>query len=371
MDSEPAAVEHSVTSPQRPLQPAPEPQSYFNSDIDPDLMPTLVNEERRQAEAICRAPLAQTMRIERQAYDDGLPGLHLTHSESSHSPNGAPTPSTADHTIYPTDVAQWPDFSTLEMLPLPVEDKYEAFQDQNMPIDPDVNPEALSNLPSVPACPCLPNLYLTLSTLSTLSSFPFNQQTIQTIQTACRTAKDVIYCPICPQKFDSGSANLMLGTTLLNVLADQWNRLKKLGVADLRKAFGKDYESARISTKEGEEWRNFAKQLLRAYVFGDASIPTPPKDRTNLMGPEHESPASTQVAQITLMSLCEALTRRQRQWHRLDEVTDEFPDRVTPDLAHNHAAGHTGSNAEKFLCLDIAEHAKSLAASLDGPVHGH
>ncbi len=378
-DADPSAASKQPASPPRPIQPAPEPirdQPISPDIIDPSL--AMIADERAQFESICNGPIAQTIRCDRQTsiQDGQIPGLHSANSDSSHSQNGVPTPDSFDPfgTSYPTDVAQWPDFSTLAMLPIPVDDKYAPFEpNATSPADPDANPEALSNLPSVPACPCLPNLYLTLSTLSTLSNFPFNQQTISTIEAGYRTARGVIYCPVCPQKFDTGSSNLMLGCTLLNVLADQWNRFRKLGADELRKAFGTSEQQQKfVTAKEGLEWRTFAHRMLRAYVFADHAIPLPPgTDRSpstrSIPAVETDETANTTVPALTLLGLVDALTKRQRQWHRLDEPTDEFPDRVTPDLQQGHMVGHSHDSPGKHLCLEIVNHARCIVSQLDGP----
>lgn len=378
-DSDPPAATKQATSPPRPIQPAPEPireQPISPDIIDPSL--SMLTNERTQFENICNGPMAQTIRNNRQlSFQDGqMPALHSGNSDSSHSQNEVPTPDSFDpfSTSYPTDVANWPDFSTLDMLPLPVEDKYGAVETgSTTQADPDVNPEALSNLPPVPACPCLPNLYLTLSTLSTLSSFPFNQQTISTIEAGYRTAKGVIYCPVCPRKFDTGSSNLMLSCTLITVLADQWNRFRKLNVEDLRKAFSSpDQQKSFVTAKEGLEWRTFAHRMLRAYVFGDHTIPPPPGSDTSsspipMAMADTDEAANTKIPSLTLIGLVDALTRRQKQWHRLEEVTDEFPDRVTPDLQQGHMVGHSHDNPGKHLCLEIVNHARCIIDHLDGP----
>jgi len=378
-DTDAPVMGKQATSPPRPIQPAPEPvrEQPINSEIiDPTL--AMMTDERAQFESIYTAPTVQTVQTNRQTscQDSQMPGLHPANSDSSRSQNGVPTPDALDFasSAYPTDVAHWPDFSTLDMLPLPVEDKWRGFDtDPSAPTDPDVNPEALSNLPSVPACPCLPNLYLTLSTMSTLSSFPFNQQTVDTIEAGYRTARGVIYCQVCPQKFDTGSSNLMLSCTLINVLADQWNRFRKLGVEDLRKAFGRpDQQRTFVTTKEGLEWRTFAHHMLRAYVFGDHAIPTPPGTNqspkmSSISTVDTEETAGGNVSPLTVLSLVDALTRRQRQWHRLDEPTDEFPDRVTPDLQAGHMVGHSQDSPGKHLCLEIVNHARCIVSHLDGP----
>lgn len=362
----------SALSPPRPIQPAPEivQEPSFPMDIiDPNL--ALMGDERSEFENICNGAMAQTIRISRQAslQDQTTPALSGM-SDASISQPGAPTPDQFDilSKPYPTDVAQWPDFSTMEVLPLPVEDKWRGTESTaDTQFDPDANPEALSNLPSIPACPCLPNLYLTLSTMSTLSSFPYTEQTIQTVETAFKTAQGVIYCSVCPQKFDTGSSNLMLACTLLNVLSDQWNRWRMLGVDELRRAFGTSaQQQSHPSTKEGLEWRKFAHQMLRAYAFGDAPIPALPGSSSMLPAVKSQLPLDqNNTPTLTLTALVDALTRRQRQWHGLDELTDEFPDRITPDLTHGHMIGdHPG----KHLCLEIVEHARCIVKKLDGPL---
>lgn len=263
---------------------------------------------------------------------------------------------------YPLSVADWPDFSTVEPS-WSVEDQWRRLSPTL--IDPDANYEALSNLPAVPACPCLPNLYLNLSSVAGLASFPFSYQTVGIIEAAYRAAKAVIYCPICPQQFNTGSQNLMLACTLLNVLADQWSRLGKLGIHEIMRGFGAtDYIHQPPTTKQGAEWREFTIQLKRAYVFGSEAIPIPPSP--NLAS----SSANGRCPDITLMGLAEALMRRQRQWHRLDEATDEFPDRVTPDLTNGHIVGSGASEAGgKFLCIEIVTHAMCIIKALNKPGH--
>lgn len=384
-DEEPVTQHYakSLAASPRPIQPAmhhaPLP---YGLDIDPSLTPAL--QERTQFENVCNGPVAQTIRTQRTSslQNHNTPGVHSNNSDTSPEQNGITTPANEFdpfNTAYPTDVAQWPDFSTLDMLPLPVEDKYSGVEPEYQPIfDPHADPHALSNLPVTPACPCLPNLYLTLSTMSTLSSFPFTQQTISTIESGYRTAKGVIYCPICPQKFDTGSSNLMLGCTLLNVLADQWNRVRRLGVEDLRRAFAPQTQTMFIGTKEGQEWRMFAHNLVRAYVFGDQPIPSKPGDLL---------PSIEAYPPVTLKTLCDALERRQRQWHRLETLTDEFPDRymnqeagywpyqsltqnrVAPELHTGHIVGQQDGHGGKHLCLEIVNHAKCVISKLAEPLH--
>ncbi|EHY54637.1 hypothetical protein ABEF92_002675 [Exophiala dermatitidis] len=351
---------------------------------------------------------------------------------------------------YPTDVSLWPDFADMSLLAMPAHDSHGKegtyyTADTSLPatdasegngesvttttagdysFDPDADPSSLTQLPAIPDCPCLPNLYLTLSTLSTLSALPISSGTIDTLLRAHRTGREVIYCAVCPQKFQSGSQNLMLSSTLLTVLADQWHRVKKATAIDLRKGFGaqpqQTWSSAAtsssaalssaetdggiislpnklMSVREDLEWRTFGYKLIRAYVFGDAPVPTPPDLQTsgrsgsgsnsNTTPALASSLASTPLAVAdaaaaepiyTLSDLCNALERRQRQWHGLLPGCHEFPARLTDDLTRGHSAGmtledikrcedETNASGDGWLCLKIARHTKSVMSSLDSP----
>ena len=275
---------------------------------------------------------------------------------------------------YPTDYSLWPDFSDTNV-PLPVIDSYgtkgfDSSSGSQYSIDPDANPTYLQSLPSVPDCPCLPNLYLTLSTLSTLSAFPVSSHTVRTLQSAHRTAHSVLYCAICPQKFQSGSQNVMLSGTLLTVLVDQWQRVLKCPSLELRKGFGDLTDTSPMHLVPDLEWRTFAYDLVRHHVFGDRPNPIPPtmSQSSNLMSGET----------IILMSLANAMERRQKQWHSLSPPTDEFPRRQTHHLSYGHAAGLTLEEIRKYesenvkdhnhLCLQLCKHTKMCIRSLDKPV---
>ena len=367
LESSPPRAGHPVTQ-TRPIEPAPDifpaHVSYDGELLDPSL--TTIDLEREQAASICTIPMAKTVQSQAAAYQNP--------SSISQDSSSIPTSNDWDGALaaYPTDFNLWPDFSTLDVLPLPVEDNYAGVTlDQSLPHDPDANPEALNNLPSTPACPCLPNLYLTLSTLATLKSFPFTRQTITTIESSYKTSQGVIYCNVCPQKFDSGSSNLMLGCTLLNVLADQWNRFRHLSVDDLRKSFGTPaQQNTIISTKEGRDWRKFQQQVMKAYVFGDTAIPHPPGCPNSpavrsVSSVDTDETCTARVPPLTLMGLCDALERRQKQWHRLEDLTDEFPDRISSDLQLGHMVGHSDASPGKHLCLEIVGHAKCMIKSLE------
>jgi len=305
----------------------------------------------------------------------------------------------------------------MSVLPMPMQDRQTKeniifFDPRNpdnppVPYDADADPSTLLNLPSVPECPCLPNSYLTLSTLSTLSAFPVSSGTIDTLLQAHRTTKASIYCLLCPQKFQSGSQNVMLNSVLINVIADHWHRVRKASAQDLQKGFGTtdispssgsntnatSSDSSPMTLQAELRWRTFGHSLVRAHVFGDAPIPSPPDTRpsTNL------TPA---VSPVTLLSVLSAFERRQKQWHDQEQWTGEFPRRFNTSLQRGYTVGmtledlercqrqgaqereehdaahdgrgdsghgHPGPHHDDFLCLKIVEAGRRIVTSLDTP----
>jgi Fungal Zn(2)-Cys(6) binuclear cluster domain len=245
--------------------------------IDPNLSPADI--ERTNFQNICPGPLAQTVRQSAASYS------RRSNTVDTTPPSDHPTtpPDSELYTSsYPTDYSLWPDFSDTNV-PLPVLDGYGTKEidlgssgssgSSTYAVDPDVNPSYLQSLPAVPDCPCLPNLYLTLSTLSTLSAFPVSFHTLTTLQAAHRTARAVLYCAVCPQKFQSGSQNVMLSGTLLTVLVDQWHRVLKCPPIDLRRGFADPTDDTQLSQLQRLEWRTFAYDLIRHHVFGDRPYP--------------------------------------------------------------------------------------------------
>ena len=422
---------------QRPPQPP---------TIDPNL--TEKDVERTSFQNLCGAAIAQSIRktshearmtaqrTSSKSNGNGNGGRN-THSSSKTSsyddletpPNGSGIPPDVG---YPTDVSQWPDFSDLSMLPMLVQDSHEhakaSYEDSNpghsiangstpysnyMP-DPDANPITLTQLPPVPACPCLPNIYLTLSTLSALSAFPVSSGMLDALMNAHRIARSVIYCPVCPQKMQSGSQNVFFSTTLITVVADHWHRVRKASAKELKVGFGSsDSESAVVdepmNVREDLEWRTFGYHLIRAYVFGDQGIPFPPTstvmpasatNRTSQIMPTHTSTSESDTSTIyTLDSLIQALERRQKQWHDVAPFvhSQEFGPKLghtnghnLPADAHAHAhefpGGYTpgmtledikqceneyanaGGKDEGILCLRLVKHNRMMLKSLEGPV---
>ncbi|KIW35428.1 uncharacterized protein PV07_02125 [Cladophialophora immunda] len=438
------------------LQPAPIPADYqhplhppppavVEPAIDPELSEKAV--ERTNFENICVAPITQS--IKRSSHDaraaaeragpsnTGNASSHLpSQGSSSTSPYDGPrTPPGGSDVMsrvsYPTDVSQWPDFSDMTMLPMLVQDSHEYDKlypannvDPNssmstgtgpgpypqQPLDLNTNPTTLTQLPIVPACPCLPNLYLTLSTLSSLSAFPVSSGMIDTLLAAHRTGRSVIYCPVCPQRMQSGSQNVFLSAMLITVLADHWHRVRRAGATELKMGFGSLESGPPVTIaepmgiREDLEWRTFGYHLIRAYVFGDHPIPDPPNgslsstSRKSKVIPTHIASEDSDTSTIyTLESLVAAIERRQKQWHDVEPYRNlqEFPPRL--DHQHHLHAGASGSvhglprgytpgmtledlkkceeeyranggPEDGLLCLKIVKHSRVMLGTLDGGV---
>ncbi|RVX71841.1 hypothetical protein B0A52_04240 [Exophiala mesophila] len=367
----------------------PESQAQGSNDfaIDPEI--AAKDLQRTEFENTCSTPISQSIRRAATRQRAGTPRTSYTSTTVS-----ARTPADGDglqDTQYPTDMASWPDFGDMTMLPVLVTDGHK--KDHTVPFSiphgslssgphsPHLDPESLSNLPSIPECPCLPNSYLTLSTLSALSAFPVASGTVDTLLSAHRVAKDSIYCAVCPEKFQSGSQNVMLNSVLINVLADHWHRVRKASAQDLKKGFGStseddqpgSLETSELDVLEDLEWRTFGHQLMRAYVFGDTPIPSPPGGSLQKAEPQYAS--------LTLMDVFSSFERRQNQWHKTSAWSGEFSCPLRTALTKGHSAGmtleevrtcHSGVHDAKldqengdFLCLKIVDGAKRVVMSLD------
>ena len=368
-------------SPKEPEQSA----SNSQSAIDPSL--SSADLERTDFQNICNAPMAQTVRRSGPAMGS------VSHSTMSNTPPSEHphTPSDSDfyNIAYPTDYSQWPDFSDTT-LPMPLVDSFEKDQvasSSNLtpshPPDSDFNPDSMSSLPSVPECPCLPNLYLTLSTLSTLSAFPISSHAIATLDNAHRTARSVIYCPTCPQKFQTGSQNVMLSSTLITVLVDQWKRISKAPATDIRSGFCPNPPPpgppSEMSGREDLEWRTFAYDLMRHFVFGDRVLPRLPYQPIEKAHTYLAASSTSLNQRITLTFLADAMERRQRVWHGLEPDIGEFPKKMTRHLEAGHSgftledikemeAAHRDGPDNGHLCISLTKHAKRCIGSLDRDV---
>lgn len=328
-------------------------------------------------------------------------------SDSTNSSTSPPTPPTNEipNILYPTDPALWPDYSDMFELPQIVQDNHEdqsLSQEQYFFPDSEANSTTLSDqtgtVSSFPSCPCLPNLYLTLSTLTTLSSFPIAAHAIVTLQTAARTAHSVLYCGICPRKFQSGLQNVTLLGTLLIVLADAWHRVRKTPPEDIRKGFSLNISGSLDTTepvarqlrgRERLEWLTFRHELIRNNVFADCESPIPPTPHSSAVtGSSHNenSQLSSPTPGTALLPLIEAMVRRQSQWHNPVTATGEFPTLMQLTDDDGHEGSHLGMSLKEIkkmeqhgrkdeyqhVCLMLVSRARSAVQGLDGlpPVYG-
>ena len=249
--------------------------------------------------------------------------------------------------------------------------------------------ESIHNLPGTPACPCLPNLYLTLSSLSTLASFPISVHTIESLQTAHRTAQSVLYCPICPTKFQSGMQNVMLSGTLLTVLADNWHRVRTATADELRNGFSLPKANSIAADRpltdiQTLEWRTFAYHLLQANVFGEKVTPCPPCYRHSIEDHADSTFSADRGIQQclasmnsstgtpTLLALIDAMERRQACWHGKIPDTGEFPERTSLTEQKQCMRGLTNKQLREaeleeneHLCLRIVNGARTVLRTLD------
>ncbi|RMZ83199.1 hypothetical protein DV738_g1300, partial [Chaetothyriales sp. CBS 135597] len=231
----------------------------------------------------------------------------------------------------------------------------------------------------VPECTCLSNLYLALSTLSALSPFPPSSHTVTAVANAHRTARDVIYCAVCPRKYQTRSQNLMLGATLITSLIDHWKRISKSPATEIRAGFCTSSTSPCVQTemtaRQDLEWRTFIYYLMRYYVFGDHELPPLP-DQPPEKAHSYLSSASTEQ-HITLVFLADAMERRQRVWHDMEPDTGEFPLAGTRETVLLYS-GYTleelkeldkcHSQGNGLVCIDLINYAKRCIRTLDTEV---
>lgn len=260
--------------------------------------------------------------------------------------------------------------------------------DQYPPFNPSI-PPSTNSLPAIPSCTCLADLYLALAKLSTLPSLPINPQTVETLQDATRTAHAVLYCPTCPQRFQTGMQNVMLLGTLLTVIGEGWSRILHAPARALARGFDmdpatllasdSDLASSWTDSKE-RQWKQFAHYLTRQYVFGDAPPPGVHLPGVCPFFPATASPSKRPI--IILQNLCNAMERRQKSWHGIIEPTGEFPEncngmealtrhgednRSEEEQQQQRGIGRVGTwEKEEHLCLKMVETIKHVLASMDG-----
>ena len=130
-----------------------------------------------------------------------------------------------------------------------------------------------------------------------------------------------------------------------------------------------------MSSREDLEWRTFAYDLMRHFVFGDRSLPSlpyqPPERAQSFL------PSSASIQRTTLFFLADTMERRQRVWHGLEPDTGEFPKKMTKALEAGHSGftlediremEHAHSHDNGHLCIQLTKHAKRCIGSLDREV---
>ena len=147
------------------------------------------------------------------------------------------------------------------------------------------NVEAIPNV--TPNCTCIPNLYTSLSSFQSLPS-PSFPLTLGTLEKATTLARDVVRCEECPKTHVSALQNLMLLSTLLALIVNEYSRL--LAHIDERAAREETITlriGERISTEtmhlhigtpdcpmgfnlelSGAEWSKVARKAIKQAVVG-------------------------------------------------------------------------------------------------------
>lgn len=207
-------------------------------------------------------------------------------------------------TSIPATAGPWPDFSSvsaassrLSLMP-PDLSALQAFPLSPPSSDP---PDTSTH------CTCLSYLYLCLSHLSSLSPFPISRHTLCSLFIASKTARDVIYCEVCPKRFATGMQNIMLLGTLLNVIADCWLCVSKADAQELgTQAAPPDYVTSVMQGPNPDEtWRSWLRQTVRNAVIG---------------GPIIQSGRTQCSDSPDLLSLIKEVEERQRRWHSGEDV---------------------------------------------------
>jgi hypothetical protein len=368
------------------------PQIQMQVEAPTSLPPTSRATPRGEVESLCPGPVTQY--IKRNTPAPALPfltqGPLYEYSDSfiaSRSEDTPPTESPPTPTFMPEQAAYtWPDYSSMRELPQIVQDNHPDSSSSSQPSYSVGSIDTVQALPNTPACSCLANLYLTLSSLSTISAFPISLEHIETLQTAHRTAQTVLYCNVCPTKFNSGIQNVMLSGTVLTVLADNWSRVRTASARELRSGFTSEPADSPLTERQSLQWRTFAYQLLRANVFGHQVTPCPPcrQEEVDVHPLESLAPGSStqgchrlvsinsSTSTPTLLALIEAMERRQSCWHGQIPDTGEFPKPISKTAIHEHMRGMTLKQIREAeldgndqLCLKIVHSAKSVLMTLN------
>ena len=135
-------------------------------------------------------------------------------------------------------------------------------------------------------CSCLGNLYSILATFQSLppASFPFS---ISALKKATQRGYEAVRCQTCPLKFNTAVQNIMLLTTLLQMLINEYSKLIRhieersssgekipYRIGEARSCFDQRHTGTldcpmNITIDlDGEEWRMLAMKAVRQEVVG-------------------------------------------------------------------------------------------------------
>lgn len=218
--------------------------------------------------------------------------------------------------------------------------------------------QPLSNgdaIPNLPSCTCLPNLYTFLSSFQSLPtpSFPL---TLGTLEKATTLSRDVVRCEECPKTHVSQVQNVMLLSTLLALIVNEYSRL--LAHIDERAAreetitlrmgerFSAETMHLHTGTPDcpmgfnlelsGAEWCKLARQAVKQAVVGS----------------DHSTRES-------LTGVVEEMEQRQTVWH------------TKPGLAQQHGQCKDCPQQERsdsvgvFTCLQLVNNIRRSLQALD------
>ena len=245
---------------------------------------------------------------------------------------------------------------------------------------------AITTTDQLPTCACLSTLYLTLSNLATMDtafSFP---TALHPLREAMSIASQVLSCTACPMRFITGFQNVQLLNALLMSLAERFSRIltsisteansleQHNASASPTEQKSKVFRLADLSTPghlhtgglgcaaafslsfTPTEWRNMAKKVVRAEVYG---------------------PTDGNECCPYFLGLVTAMEKRQDSWHKMPPPTDYPKDRngntmsrslEVDDGASNHGAGSecaTAHGGGEHLCLKMLEGTRRMVDTFD------
>lgn len=222
----------------------------------------------------------------------------------------------------------------------------------------------VSAFAALTTCACLSNMYLTLDALSKMPEpfvFPF---ALQPLREAMQSTADIISCPVCPKRYITALQNSQsLGSLFLSIAeryakvldsisleaagAEAAHKMKKFRLADFNSGDAHVHTgglscAAQFSVDLSPvEWKNLAKKVVRAEIYG-------PTDG------EHYRPY--------LQELFGQMRSRQIEWHNLDLPSD------TPRSAllnmRDRGNAHLQAD-EDFPCLRYMFMAEDLVEGYD------